>query len=303
MTGLASTLAARRRRLRTGSAVDAAAKGAFRASIAGCALLVAAKTAGWGVPAWTVVAGILAVAAVVALRELARPLPIRRVAATLDRMLRLDERLATAVEHGGAMGGLLEADAARALAAAPVPPRRLPREARLLAGSALLIVALAAIPAPDLAADVDVLRGEGVEEEARTLDELAARDPELAPAVRLMAAGKLEAALEELERQRVRLTDLMLDGPAGSDRTEAARASIRALDAAARAVGAELVRLGRTVPAPAPASVGLKLERQRFEAEQRPRGARALREGLRPSRTPVPPRYSRIVDAYTRRSR
>jgi hypothetical protein len=141
-------LAAHRRRIRTARVADAAIRWTFYASVAACVALLVSKFAGLALPGAVAAGALAAVPAAVALREWSRAFSIRDCAIHLDRLLGLDERLSTAVETSGAMGLVLRADAEGALARTPLPSRRFPREARLLAGSLVLMAVLFSIPSP-----------------------------------------------------------------------------------------------------------------------------------------------------------
>ncbi len=260
MEDLLEKLAAHRRRIRLARAATAAARWAFYASILACVYLAASKVLGLTVPRSLAVTVLAAVPLGMAAREWARSFSVRDCAVYLDRALGLEERLSTAVECSGAMEGAQGADAARALSRAELPPMRLPREAKLLAGSALLMGALFVVPAPERsgAAGNPALE-EAAKAQAVKLEALAAADPELRRAVDLLREGELEKALAVLQAVGVKLERDILEAGGADAKTERLR------DAVAEAVGglgAQLAAAGRVVHAPPPATADLKLERQ-----------------------------------------
>ena len=80
MNDLERRLASLRRRIRAGRAAEAAARGAFYASLAACALLAASRIGGLAVPGAVAWGAIAAVALTLALREAARSFTIRHCA-------------------------------------------------------------------------------------------------------------------------------------------------------------------------------------------------------------------------------
>lgn len=256
MDPLASVLDVHRRRLRAARAAEVALRGAFWVSLAlGAALLLARIL---GLPLGPAVAlGVPASAAVgLALRELLRRYSRRDCALELDRALRLEERLSTALEGAGPMKELQAADAAAALARTPLPAWRAPREAKMLAGSLLVLVVLSLAPGVERRADVQSERVQDV------LDATAARlqnlSPEFKEVAELLRDGQGAAALERIEGLRAALAEKAAsDGPGGAE----ARKLEEALGDAARGVGAELSRGGRTTHAPVPAAADAKLRR------------------------------------------
>jgi hypothetical protein len=257
-------LASLRRRIVLGRAADAAARGAFHASLAACALLAASKFlgAGFGFAA----AACAAVPLAFALRAALRPFGLRDCAVHLDRALGLEERLATALEASGAMKEALEANAADALSRSPLPRWRAPREARLLAGSLLAVAALFAVPTFERrAASADPVLRAVVEEEAARLAELGKLEAEFREVAELVRREELERALDRIEAIRTKLAERAAEAGGGGAGTQ------KLLDeagASAGALSAELARRGRRVHAPAPVAAEVKLRRQ-FAEEPR----------------------------------
>jgi hypothetical protein len=310
MEALLATLAVHRRRLRAARALDAGLKGAFYASLAAAAGVAAARATSIGVPP----AALLAVAAVpmaLAAWAAARTFSLRDCAIELDRRLGLEERLATAVEGAGPFRELQGADAAAAFARAKFPPRRLPREARFLAGSALLLAALWAMPAArsggDGAADDEALHPVLAAEAAR-LEEIAEGGPiEFREVTELLRRGEARAALERLEALREKLEARLLTESGGPGREEALRLR-DAAGAAAEALAARLGRLGRRPRAARmPEAAAAKLERQRVRPEGAPTeedgpGAAVAAPGpaVRLGRPDWDPKYDAVIRRYFR---
>jgi hypothetical protein len=307
---LLATLAAYRRRLRAARALDAGLKGAFYASLAAAAGVAAAKATSIGVsPA--ALGAVAAVPLALAARAAARTFSLRDCAIELDRRLGLEERLATAVEGAGPFRELQGADAAAAFARAKIPPRRLPREARLLAGSALLLAALLAIPSAgsgeDAAADDEALRPV-LEAEAARLEAIAQAGPiEFREVAELLRRGEAQVALERLEALREKLEARLLAEAQGPGRQEALRLR-DAAGAAAEALAARLGRLGRRPPAArTPEAAAAKLERQRVRPEAAPMeedgpAAAGAPPGaaVRMGRTDWDPKYDAVIRRYFR---
>lgn len=269
MQGLLEKLGAHRRRIRIARTAETAVRWAFYASVLGCVYLTASKIAGLTVPRAAAATALVAIPLAMAAREWARRFSVRDCAVHLDRALGLDERLSTAVEGGGAMGGALAADAAGALARAAFPPRRLPREARLLAAGLLILLALLAIPSPSRpgAAGDPALEAMAAVEAAR-LEALGTADVELREVAALLRRGKADEALAKIQAARDRLAEKLLEaGGAGDAET---KRLLDAAEATSAALGAELARAGRVLHAPPPRLADLKLARQSFPAPDGP---------------------------------
>lgn len=265
MDTLTHNLAGHRRRIRRARAADAALRAAFYASVAGGLALAASKFAGIALPDAPLVGALLAVPVAVALRVWTRTFSLRDCAIHLDRLLGLEERLSTAIEASGPLGAAVKADAADAIGRSTLPPRRLPREAALLGGGLLLILALAVIPSPERSgARGDRGLEEVAAEQAARLESLANVDVQFQElkeeAVRALRQERPEQALAILEELRRRLAEEMLANP--GPKGDAAGKLLEQVDAGAAAVSAELARLGRTVHAPPPAVAQAKLARQ-----------------------------------------
>lgn len=255
-------------RLRLERTLQAAARGAFYASFLACGILAVGKIVGFVIPVpWW--GGLLAgVTLAVAGREWIRAFSLRDCAVQLDLRMGLEERLSTAVECPGALGGALRADAARVLTRLELPPLRFPREARFLGGSLLLLAALAAVPAPERRRWVE---DPALLESARTLaekiDVLASEDPRLVQAAALLREGRLEEALEFLRAELVRMEGEALEAGGGAGPgTERLREALRE---AASGLAAQLAAAGRVVHAPRPETADLKLRRQAMASEVR----------------------------------
>jgi hypothetical protein len=292
-------LGSHRRRIRLARAAEAAARGGFTASIAVCALLAVSRVAGFDVPAAVAWGAIAGAALGFGLREAGRSFTLRDCAISLDRLLGLEERLSTAVENAGAMRDAQAADAAEALSRATVPPWRLPREAKLLAGSALLAAALLVIHAPANAGGTDDPALVAVTDEvASKLDALAPEQAEFKEVRELLKQkGRLEEAAAKLQALADQLDRKILEGKGGAE----ARAQRDAAAAGAAAISAELARMGRPVAAAPPTVVALKLERQRLETAPPPFSTdedvvRSVATTL--ERADWAPRYDAVIRRY-----
>jgi len=297
---LLDKLAVHRRRIRAARVADAALRWAFHASVAACLGLLIAKLAGVALPFAVAVAVVAAVPAAMAIRELARSFSIRDCAIHLDRLLRLEERLSTAIETSGSMGALLRADAGEALARTPMPARRLPREGKLLAGSLLVLAALATIPAPGRSTVKGDPAFEAVTaEEAAKLLALARIDVQFQEAADALKAGRPEEALALLEELKRRLASKQLQDGGGQGAAETQKMLDQAT-ASAAAVSAELARLGRTVHAPPPAVAQAKLERQKAVEQAAVTGGPAAASGaaVHAVDTPWNPKYDPVIRRY-----
>lgn len=295
MDPLRRTLASHRLRIRAARAAEAAARGAFYASITACALLAVSKFLGTGFALAALACAIVPL--VLGLRSVLRPFSIRDCAVLLDRELGLEERLATALEAGGAMKEAQEADAIGTLARTPIPRWRLPREGRLLAGSLLVAAALLAVPSFERrTASADPGERALIEEEAARLADLEKMDIRFREVKELLERGELEQAHAAIEALREKLAERLAAG-GGS----AVQKMLDEATASGEAVGAELARRGRTVHAAAVAAEA-KLRRQfaeipaEFEpptAEPLPAAAAAIL-----SRKDWHPRYDPVIRRY-----
>jgi hypothetical protein len=299
MNDLERRLASLRRRIRAGRAAEAGARGAFYASLAACALLAALRIGGLLVPGAVAWAAIAAVALALALREGARSFTIRDCAIHLDRLLGLEERLSTAVEADGPMHDAQAADAAAALSRVAIPARRLPREARLLAGSALLVGAILLIRTPASAGGADDPALVAVSDDVVRMLENATSDRiEFREVAEMIKRGRLDEAAAGLRSLADRLEQERLQGGGGAQ----AEKEREAATAGAAALSAELARLGRPVRATPPTIVALKLERQRLGGAPAssftgdPGTARAVATAL--ERADWAPRYDAVIRTY-----
>jgi hypothetical protein len=247
-----------------------------------------------------------------AVRAAVRRFSLRDCAIELDRLLGLEERLATAVEGAGAFRDLQAAEAAAAFARAKLPPRRLPREARFLAGSLVLLAALLAVPASGpaggRAAEDEALRAV-LEAEAARLEAVAESGPvEFREAAELLRGGRAEAALDRLEAMREKLEARLLAESAGPGREEAERLR-DAAGAAAEALAARLGRLSRRSPAaraPEAAAARLGFQREHFETSEPEGGGPAVPAAappgpaVRSGRPDWDPKYDAVIRRYFR---
>ncbi len=305
MDDLNHKLAGHRRRIRLARAADAALRGAFYASVAGCFALAVTRFAGIPLPAAVALSLLAAVPAAAALRAWTRRFSVRDCAIHLDRLLGLDERLSTAMEATGPLGPMVQADAAAAMGRSTLPARRLPREAALFGGSLLVAAALAVLPSPERSgARGDKALEVVAAEQAAKLESLSNVDVQFQEttqqAIRELHEGRPEQALAILEELRRRLAEKILEGGPSAP---AAQALLDQAAASAAAVSAELGRLGRVVHAPPPAVAQAKLQRQR----QRIGDATASAPEFSPSapssavvsdNIPSSPRYEPIVRRY-----
>lgn len=261
MTDFLRRLTAFRRRILLGRSAEAGARGAFFTSLAVCALLAASRILDLALPAAVAWGAIAAAGLLAALRAAARSFTVRDCAILLDRRLGLDERLSTALDaSGGAMHDAQAFDAARALAAVVLPSRRLPREAKLLAGSGLLMAALLVLHAPARAGGVEDAGLAATAQEVMDKMDLASSDRiEFREVKELVSKGRLEEAATKLQALADRLDQELLQngGGAGAEKDRDLAA------AGAAALSAALGRLGKPIAATLPASVALKVERQK----------------------------------------
>jgi hypothetical protein len=313
---LLHNLAAHRRRIRRARVADAALRWAFYASVTACLALLVSKFAGAALPVAVAGALLAAIPVAMAVREWARSFSIRDCAIHLDRLLGLDERLSTAIEFPAfaeaaagrpvAMGPVLRADAAGALSRAPLPPRRLPREGKLLAGSLVLLGVLFSIPSPGRSgAAGDPAFDSVAAAEAAKLETLANVDiqfqEELQKAAEALKNNRPEDSLAFLEELKKRLAEKLLEGAGG-----AAAETQKLLDQAtssASAISAELARLGRTVHAPPPSVARAKLERQKAveqgtPATGSPLAATGTARAASSDSAPWNPRYDPVIRRY-----
>jgi hypothetical protein len=309
-------LAAHRRRIRGARVADAVLRWAFYSSVAACLALLVSKFAAVALPAAVAGALLAAVPVTMGAREWARSFSIRDCAIHLDRLLGLDERLSTAIEtpafaeaasdRPGTMGPLLLADAAGALARAALPPRRLPREGRLLAGSLLLLGVLFSIPSPGRSgAKGDPAFDSVAAAEAAKLESLANVDvqfqEELQKAAEALKHNRPEESLAFLEELRKRLAEKLLEGAGGA--AAETQKLLEQATSSASAISAELARLGRTVHAPPPSVARAKLERQKA-VEQGIPGAGSPVASTGTARaavsdgSPWNPRYEPVIRRY-----
>jgi hypothetical protein len=294
-------LAAHRRRIRGARVADAALRWAFYASVAACLALLVSKFAGVVLPLAVAAALLVALPLAMAAREWARSFSIRDCAIHLDRLLSLDERLSTALEPPGAMGPILLADAAGALTRATLPPHRIPREAKLLGGSLLLLAALVAIPSPGRSG----AKGDpGLEvvtaAEIAKLESLANIDIEFKKAAEALASGRPEEAVAILEELKARLAAKLLEAGGDGQGAETQKQLDQATSSAA-AVSAALARLGRTIHAPPPAVAQAKLERQKTVEQGNVASAVASSAPSRAAvaeNVPWHPRYDPVIRRY-----
>lgn len=299
MDDLLHKLAAHRRRIRGARVADAAIRWAFYASVAACLALMVSKFAGIALPAAAAAGALAAVPAAMALRERARAFSIRDCAIHLDRLLGLDERLSTAVESSGAMALVLRADAGGALARTPLPPRRFPREARLLAGSLVLLAVLFSIPSPGRSGATGDPAFEAVTAaEVAKLESLANVDIQFKEAAEALKSGRSEEAIAILEKIRRQMAEKMLEGTGGAG----AQSLLDQATSSAAAISAERARLGLTVHAPPPAVAQAKLARQQATEQGTAPSAEsataAVARAAFSDSAPWNPRYDAVIRKY-----
>lgn len=303
MDDLTDKLARHRRRIRLARSADAALRWAFYVSVAGCVALAGTRFAGVPLPAALTLSVLAAIPAVFALREWLRAFTVRDCAIHLDRALGLEERLSTAMEATGPLGPMVKADAAAAIGRSVLPPRRLPREAALLAGSLVLAATLAILPPPERSG----ARGDRAlelvaAEQAKKIESFANIDLQIQEtsqqAATALREGRPELSLALLEELRRKLAEKILEGGPSAP---AAQALLDQATASAAAISAELGRLGRVVHAPPPAVAQAKLQRQRG-GDAAPSAASnpdvALPPGVVSDNIPVSPRYEPVVRRY-----
>ncbi len=299
MDSLAPVLDVHRRRLRVLRAAEASARGAFWVSLAGGASLLLARIVGLPLGGATAFSVLALAAGLLAGRELLRRFTRRDCAVLLDRQLGLEERLATALEGSGTMKELQAADAAAALSRARVPAWQAPREARWLAGSLALMLALSLAPMFEGRGDAGTARLEAVlDQEAAKIEALAPERIEFKEVAEALRAGRVDEALAGLQKLRESLAaKAATEGAAGAE----ARRQDEALGDAARGLGAELGRAGRPVHAVAPAAADARGRRLLESAGAAPA------DGLPPERRAAvldakewDPRYDAVVKRYFR---
>ncbi|MBI3858400.1 MAG: hypothetical protein HY293_22175, partial [Planctomycetes bacterium] len=295
-------LAAHRRRIRGARVAEAGPRWAFYASVAACLALLIFKLAGVALPAAAAAGALAAVPAAVAIREWARAFSIRDCAIHPARLLGLDERLSSALESSGAMGTVLLADATGALSRAAMPPRRVPREGKLLAGSLVLLAVLFTIPSPGRSgAKGDPAFEAATAAEAAKLEALANVDVQFQEAAEALKQGRPEEALALLEDLRRKLAAKLLDGAGGA--AAPTQALLDQATSSASAISAELARLGRRVHAPPAAVAQAKLERQKAVEQGIAAAASssdpsvALRSAVSDG-APWHPRYDPVIRRY-----
>jgi hypothetical protein len=267
--------------------------------VAACLALIVSKFAGLALPGAVAAGALAAVPAAMAVREWSRVFSLRDCAIHLDRLLGLDERLSTAVETSGEMALVLRADAEGALARSPLPPRRLPREGKLLAGSLVLLAVLFSIPSPGRSG----VKGDPAFDavtaaEVAKLESLANLNVQFQEVAEALKSGQPEKAVALLEEIRRILAEKMLDGSGGPG----AQSMLDQATASADAISAGLARLGRTVHAPPPAVAQAKLQRQKAVeqgavAAADPSSAAVSRAAFSDS-TAWNPRYDAVIRRY-----
>ncbi len=302
MDDLLHKLAAHRRRIKVARVADAALRWGFYASVAACLAVLVSKFAGVALPTAVAAAALAALPVAMALREGIRSFSIRDCAIHLDRHLGLDERLSTALETVDGMGPLLRADARGALERSPLPRHAFPRESKLLAGSALLLAALLAIPSPDRSgAAGDPAFQEVTATELQRLESLANVDVQFKEAAEALPDHP-EQALAILEEKRAELMAKLLESGGDASAAET-RKLLEQVTASSAAISAELRRLGRTVHAPPPAVAKAKLQRQKAVEQEAVLASAAVASSgasrvASAASVPWNPRYEPIIRRY-----
>lgn len=206
-----------RRELKVARAIERAVRWGFLGLLLGCLHLVGSKFFGLPLPAALLLL-VPVIPLAIVLREGGRRVSLRDCAVFVDRELRLEERVATALESGGALGGAVEADARKhfdRMNARSLGRVRWPRETPFAALAALVALALWAVPAPERSAPSDpALQAAAREERARLLEGARIADTdagrearemarEMGEIARLLESGTPEAAREALRRLRL----------------------------------------------------------------------------------------------------
>ena len=193
-----------------------------------------------------------------------------------------------------------EADAEAALSRTVLPARRVPREAKLLAGSALLMGAILLLHAPASAGGTDDPALVAVTEDvARQLEAAAPDRVEFVEVRALLKQGRMEEAAMKLQAVRDLLEQQLLQGGGG---TEAQRQRDAAA-AGAAALSAELARMGKPLRATPPTVAALKIERQALGSSSQPPDLSADEDVARYVATTLEkadwaPRYDPVIRRY-----
>ncbi|MBI2898667.1 MAG: hypothetical protein HYY17_00635 [Planctomycetes bacterium] len=245
-----------RRGIRRARAVERAVRWTFYALLLAILGLAGTKLLGLALPAPLLLL-VPAVPLAAALREAGRAFSLRDCAVLVDRDLKLEERIATAVEGGGSFAGALEADARKALGhvdARSVGRVRWPRETPFLAIAGLVVLLLLAIPAPEgTGRSNPALQGTAREESRKILAAARAAEESPDPGTRAMAGelreiaalldrGTPEAAREALARLRA-LEERAASRMLAPGLTEAEAAALREIADRAAGSGAALSRV------------------------------------------------------------
>jgi hypothetical protein len=279
---------AARTRMRRTAILGAAVRWSLYGALLAGGWLAASRLFEWPRSAIWIAAALPVLAAAAAA---VRRLDLRDAAASIDRALGLEERVATAIECSGPLAPAVSNDAARALERVrpdKVGSFRWPGEARFLIPALVFVGLLAAAPDPGPArpeADPDFRSA--IETELNRLERARADDPALAAKVRQILENLRSNDLRRVadgavaaRRLAVEIrTELAKSGGRG-DR-EALRALAERLEAAGSGASSELARRDVVLPEVAPEDI-----------EARAAAARARGDlgegGRRPTEIPVP---------------
>jgi len=290
MTSLEIEVRKVRARMRRTAGLGAAIRWALYGALLAGGGLAAAKLFGWPrAPLWIAIS-LPVLAAVIAA---ARRLELRHAAASIDRALGLEERIATALEGpAGPLGAAVAADAALALE--KTRPRevgrfRWPPESGFLLPAVALIALIALVPDPGRPVSMaDPALRAAVDRDIDRLDRTAVADPELAKKVAKILADLKSDDLRRMAEGAAAAKKLAVEirihiakGLASVDR-EALRALADSLEAAGAGASSELARRHIEVPDPAPEDIEARI------AAARARGDLAS-VGGRPDSLPVSP--------------
>jgi catechol 2,3-dioxygenase-like lactoylglutathione lyase family enzyme len=317
-----------RARMRRSAGLGAAVRWSLYGALLAGGGLAAAKLFGWPrAPLW-IAAALPALAASLAV---ARRLDLRHAAASIDRALGLEERVATALEvPSGPLGAAVAADAARALEKSrprEVGRFRWPPEAGFLLPALALIALIALAPDPGRSVPTaDPALRAAVDREIDRLERMAVADPALAAKVakvledlksddlRRMAEGAAAAKKLAVE---IRIN---LAKGAASGNLETLRALAESLEAAGAGASSELARRHIEVPDPAPEDIEARIAAARARGDLAAVGGRpeartvslippgaslpiAVREEIerRLASKPIDRRYHDVVRRYYER--
>ncbi|HTF56305.1 MAG TPA: hypothetical protein VK661_03480, partial [Planctomycetota bacterium] len=264
-----------RARMRRSAGLGAAIRWSLYGALLAGAGLAAAKLFGWPrAPLWIA----LSLPVLAAIIAVARRLDLRHAAASIDRALGLEERVATALESpSGPLGAAVAADAALALER--TRPRevgrfRWPPEAGFLLPALALVALIALAPDPGRPAPTaDPALRAAVDREIDRLERMAVADPALAKKVAKVLENlksddlrKLAEGAAAAKKLAVEIRINLAKGLASGDR-EALRALADRLEAAGAGASSELTRRHIEVPDPAPEDIEARIAAARARGD------------------------------------